>query len=144
MADPPVRVLDPLHGQGRALGVIAAGGAVGALARYGVGLLLPHGAGTFPLGTFLVNVVGCLLIGVLVVVVTEWTQAHPLVRPFLVTGILGGFTTFSTYAVDSERLLADGRVGTAVAYLVGTLAAAVVATWAGIRSARAVRPGGRR
>jgi fluoride exporter len=121
---------------------ISAGGALGALARYGVGLALPHGSGSFPLGTFLINVVGCLLIGALIVVITEWTQAHPLVRPFLVTGILGGFTTFSTYAVDSEQLLATGRVGTAAAYVVGTLAAAVAATWTGIRLARAVRPGG--
>ena len=134
-------MLEPLAGQGRALAVIAAGGALGAIARYGVGLALPHGDGAFPLGTFLINVVGCLLIGALIVVITEWTQAHPLVRPFLVTGILGGFTTFSTYAVDAEQLVAAGRVGTAAAYIVGTLAAAVVATWAGIRLARAVRPG---
>lgn len=135
---PPPRLLEPLSGQGRVFAVIAAGGAIGALARYGVGLALPHGTGAFPLGTFLINVVGCLLIGALIVVITEWRQAHPLVRPFVVTGFLGGFTTFSTYAVDSEQLLATGRVGTAAAYIAGMLAAAVLATWAGIRLARAV------
>ena len=140
----PPRAPAPLAGQGRALAAVAAGGALGALARYGVGLALPHGGGAFPLGTFLINVAGCLLIGALIVVITEWTRAHPLVRPFLVTGILGGFTTFSTYAVDSQQLLAEGRVGTAAAYVAGTLAAAVAATWAGIRLARAVRSGDRR
>jgi CrcB protein len=141
---PPVRVLEPLSGQGRALGVVALGGAVGALARYGVGLLLPHSPGTFPLATFGINVVGGFLIGALIVVITEWMQAHPLVRPFLVTGILGGFTTFSTYAVDSEQLLAAGHVGTALLYIAGTLLAAVAATWLGIVIARAVRPAGAR
>jgi fluoride exporter len=140
----PARVLEPLAGHGREFAAVAVGGALGALARYGVGLALPHGGRTFPLATFVINVVGCFLIGALIVAVTERTQAHPLVRPFLVTGILGGFTTFSTYAVDAEQLLAAGRVGTAAAYLVGTLAAAVAATWAGIGLARAVRPGGTR
>ncbi len=135
---PPPRLLEPLDGQGRTFAVIAVGGAIGALARYAVGLALPHGTGAFPLGTFLINVVGCLLIGALIVVVTEWRQAHPLVRPFVVTGFLGGFTTFSTYAVDAEQLLGAGRVGTAAAYIVGTLAAAVLATWLGVRLARAV------
>jgi fluoride exporter len=135
---PPSRPLQPLAGQGPALAVIAVGGALGALARYGVGLALPHDTGAFPLGTFLINVVGCLCIGAIIVVITEWMQAHPLVRPFVVTGFLGGFTTFSTYTVDAEQLLGAGRTGTAVAYIVGTLAAAVAATWLGIRSARAV------
>lgn len=126
------------------MAAIAAGGALGALARYGVGLALPHSGGTFPLGTFLINVAGCLLIGALIVVVTEWTQAHVLVRPFLVTGILGGFTTFSTWAVDSEQLLATGHAGPAAANIAGTLAAALAATWAGMRLARAARPGGGR
>lgn len=135
----PARVLDPLAGQGAALAVIAVGGALGALARYGVGLTLPHVPGSFPLATFLVNVVGCLLIGVLIVVITEWTRAHPLVRPFLGTGFLGGFTTFSTYAVEAQELLRAGRVAIAGAYLAGTLATAVAATWVGVRSARALQ-----
>lgn len=118
---------------------MAVGGALGALARYGVGLALPRPAGGFPWGTFLVNALGCLLIGVLIVVITEWTSPHPLVRPFAVTGVLGGFTTFSTYAVDAHQLLLDGRLATAGAYLVGTLVTAVVATWLGMRLARAVR-----
>ena len=141
---PPSRLRHALTGQAPVLAVIAVGGALGALARYGAGLALPHVPGTFPLATFLVNVVGCLLIGALIVLVTEVTTAHPLVRPFLGTGILGGFTTFSTYATDAEVLLRTGLVATAAAYLAGTLVAAVAATWLGIGLTRAVTaPGGR-
>jgi CrcB protein len=128
----------PLAGQGPAFGAVAAGGALGALARYGLALAIPPVPGHFPLATFLTNVIGGLLIGVLIVVLTELTTAHPLARPFLVTGILGGFTTFSTYAVDVEHLLAAHAVGVALGYLLGTLAAALAATWVGILATRAV------
>lgn len=134
---PPTHVPHPLYGQGRAFAAVAVGGAAGALARYGVGLLLPHARGTFPWGTFGINVLGGLLIGALIVEITEKRQAHPLVRPLLVTGVLGGFTTFSTYAVDTEQLFAAHSVGTALVYAAGTLAAAVAATWVGVRLARA-------
>ncbi|MHA6780070.1 fluoride efflux transporter CrcB [Pseudonocardia saturnea] len=120
------------------MAAVAAGGALGALARYGVGLALPAAPGAFPAATFGINVLGCLLIGVLLVVVTEVRAAHPLVRPFLATGVLGGFTTFSTYAVDAQLLLVTGHVGTAFGYLTGTLVAAVLATWAGAAVMRRV------
>lgn len=121
----------PLTGQGPALGAVAAGGALGALARHGAGVALPS-----PWATFAINVVGCLLIGVLLVLVVEWRPAPPLVRPFLGTGVLGGFTTFSTYAVDVHLLL--DRPVVAAAYLVGTLLSALAATWLGVRVTRAV------
>jgi CrcB protein len=130
-------MLEPLHGQGRAFAVVAVGGMLGALARWAVGLALPAAPGAFPVGTFAINVVGCLLIGALVVVLTELTAAHPLIRPFLGTGFLGGFTTFSTYSVDVQHLLAGGFVGTAAGYLVATLVGAVAAAWAGLALARA-------
>ncbi|HVL83061.1 MAG TPA: fluoride efflux transporter CrcB [Pseudonocardia sp.] len=124
-------------GTGAAVVAVAAGGVLGALARHGAGVLLAHPPGGFPLATLLVNVLGCLLIGVLVVLVTEVVAAHPLVRPFLGTGVLGGFTTFSTYAVDVHALAAAGRPAAALTYLAGTLGAAVAATWAGTALARA-------
>ncbi|GAY12854.1 fluoride efflux transporter CrcB [Pseudonocardia sp. N23] len=133
---PSDRILAPLRGQGRAFVAVAVGGAIGALARWAVGLGLPTPTGTFPWATFWINVLGCFLIGVVVVTVTELTDAHPLVRPFLATGILGGFTTFSTYAVDAQHLVATGRIGTAFAYLAATLVAAVVAAWLGLAAAR--------
>ncbi|GAA4695202.1 fluoride efflux transporter CrcB [Pseudonocardia yuanmonensis] len=133
-AAPPT--VAPLRGQGRATGAVAVGGALGALARWGVGLALPFTSGAFPWGTFLINVVGCVAIGVLLVVLTELRTAHALVRPFLATGVLGGFTTFSTFSVDAQHLLLGGHVGLATAYLVGTLVAAVAATWAGAAGTR--------
>ncbi|PZT72984.1 fluoride efflux transporter CrcB [Streptomyces sp. AC1-42W] len=112
--------------------VVALGGAVGASARYGASLLWPTGAGGFPWATLVVNVIGCAVIGVFMVVITEAWAAHRLVRPFFGTGVLGGFTTFSTYAVDIERLVAKGRAGTGLAYLGVTLLAALAAVWSAV------------
>jgi len=120
------------------LGAISVGGGLGALARYGAGLLLPTPPDRFPWGTFAVNVVGCFLIGVLMVLVTDVWSAHRLARPFLGVGILGGFTTFSTYAVEVHRLLHPGTVGVAFAYLAGTVVGALAAVTAGVRLTRAV------
>jgi fluoride exporter len=120
------------------LGVIALGGGLGAIARYGLGLLLPTRPGQFPWGTFTINVTGCLLIGVLMVLITDVWSAHRLVRPFLGVGFLGGFTTFSTYAVEIHGLLQPGTVVLAFAYLAGTLIGALLAVIAGVWLTRAV------
>ncbi|WP_084010862.1 fluoride efflux transporter CrcB [Pseudofrankia sp. DC12] len=111
------------------LAVIAAGGAIGACVRYGASLAWPTTAGGFPWATLVVNTVGCAAIGLLMVVIAEVRVVHPLVRPFLGTGVLGGFTTFSTYAVDAERLLDGGRPGLAVGYLALTVVLALGAVW---------------
>lgn len=111
---------------------IAIGGAAGACARYGIGLLLPPSPTGFPWATFLINVSGCFLIGVLMVLISRvWTRQR-LIRPFFGVGVLGGFTTFSTYVVDIQRLVTAGVPGVALLYLAGTLFAAVIATFAGI------------
>ncbi|MFC4121018.1 fluoride efflux transporter CrcB [Nonomuraea zeae] len=114
------------------LAVIAAGGALGALARYAVQSALPAGPVGFPWATFWINVSGCLLIAVLMVLITEVRRAHRLVRPFLGVGVLGGYTTFSTYAVDIQRLVTAGRAVPGLLYLAGTLAAALAAVAAGM------------
>ncbi|MFD2080680.1 CrcB protein [Actinopolymorpha cephalotaxi] len=116
--------------------VIAAGGALGALARYGLTVAVPDGSGAFPWGTLLVNVIGCALIGVLMTLLLEVWVAHRLWRPFLGIGILGGFTTFSTYAVQTRALLAAGQTATGLLYLFGTVAAALVAVWFGAHLTR--------
>jgi CrcB protein len=121
---------------GAVLAAISAGGAVGSLARYGLGLAFPPGRTGFPWATFGINVVGSLLIGVLMVLVVEIWDAHPLIRPFLGVGILGGFTTFSTYVVDLQRLVDAGAAGTALAYLAGTLVAALAAVYVGLTVTR--------
>jgi fluoride exporter len=120
------------------LAVIAAGGVVGALARYGLTELLPHAPGTWPLATWLTNVSGCLLIGVLMVLVTEvWPDLRYL-RPFVGVGVLGGYTTFSTAMVDVRGLVSAGRPGVGLLYLGGTLLAAVLATAVGWFTTRAL------
>ncbi|MBP0457151.1 fluoride efflux transporter CrcB [Streptomyces montanisoli] len=120
------------------LGVIAVGGALGAVARYGASRLWPAGTDGFPWATLTVNAVGCLVIGVFLVVVSEVFSAHRLLRPFFATGVLGGFTTFSTYCVDIVRLVDSGRAGPALAYLAATLVAAMAAVSAGAWSTRRV------
>ncbi|MFE9689339.1 CrcB family protein [Micromonospora sp. NPDC005806] len=112
------------------LGAIAAGGVLGALARAGLQSVFPHPPTGFPWATFGINVAGCLLIGVLMAVITA-RPAGPLVRPFLGVGVLGGFTTFSTYAVDVQRAVAAGAPGTALAYLAATVLGALLAVWTG-------------
>ncbi|QIP85745.1 CrcB family protein [Streptomyces sp. Tu 2975] len=120
------------------LAAISAGGAVGACARHGATLLWPAHEGTFPWAVFWVNVTGCALIGVLMVLVGEGGRTAPaLVRPFLGVGVLGGFTTFSTYALDFSGLWERGEAGIAFAYAGGTLAAAMGAVWMGASATRA-------
>ncbi|BFO17502.1 hypothetical protein SHKM778_38900 [Streptomyces sp. KM77-8] len=85
-----------------------------------------------------VNVVGCAVIGVFMVVVTEVRTAHPLVRPFFGTGVLGGFTTFSAYAVGIHDLLDTGEAGTGLVYLALTPLAALVAAEAAASATRRV------
>ena len=120
------------------LGVIALGGILGALARYQIGRWWPTPPDGFPAATLTINLLGCFVIGVLMVVITEIVAPHPLVRPFFGTGVLGGFTTFSTYAIDIQTLIAHGRGGTALAYLAATAVGAVGAAGAGMFAARAV------
>jgi CrcB protein len=112
---------------------VAAGGALGALVRWAVAEVLPRHDTDFPWATFVTNVAGCFLIGVLMVLVVErWPDRH-LVRPFFGTGILAGFTTFSTYAGESRALLSSGHPVNAAAYLVGTLVVGLLAVVAGLR-----------
>ncbi|MFI1394699.1 fluoride efflux transporter CrcB [Streptomyces sp. NPDC020681] len=121
------------------LAAISAGGVAGSLSRYAASRAWPTADGTFPWATFSVNVLGCALIGVLMALVSEGGRsAHPLVRPFLGVGVLGGFTTFSTYALDFTDLLEREEAGLALAYAGGTVVGAVGAVWLGASVTRAV------
>ncbi|MFC9752421.1 fluoride efflux transporter CrcB [Streptomyces sp. NPDC056921] len=124
--------------QGSVVAVVALGGAIGASARYGAALLWPTAPGGFPWTTLVVNAVGCAVIGVFMVVISEAWTAHRLVRPFFGTGVLGGFTTFSTYAVDIQRLLDGGRLRAGLGYLGLTLFAALAAVWSAVWATRRV------
>ncbi|MDH6228542.1 CrcB protein [Streptomyces sp. MJP52] len=116
---------------------VALGGALGASARYAAVLRWPAAADAFPWAVFWVNVTGCAVIGAFTVLVTEGTRApHPLLRPFFGTGVLGGFTTFSAYALDVRRLHEAGEPLLALLHLAGTLTAAMAAVLLGATAAR--------
>ena len=120
------------------LPTIAVGGMVGASARHALELWWPAAPDELPVATLVTNVSGCLLIGVLMVFVVEAGGAHPLARPFLGVGVLGGYTTFSTYAVQTSTLLRHDEPALAASYLVGTLVAALVAVTVGVVGTRSM------
>src|SRR5438094_6425539 len=90
------------------LAVIALGGMLGASARYGIARWLPTAHDRFPWATFWTNMSGSFLLGLLLVLLLERFPPTRLVRPFLATGIIGAFTTMSTYEVETALLLKDG------------------------------------
>jgi fluoride exporter len=118
------------------LGVIAAGGVIGVLARQGLWAAFPHRTGSFDWTTLGINAGGCALIGALMTAVAEVRHAHRLTRPFLAVGVLGGFTTFSTYIVEAQQSITVGAPATGLAYLAVTPAAAVLAVYAGVSVTR--------
>jgi CrcB protein len=125
-----------------ALAAVAAGGVLGAEARYGLTLALPEHAGRFPWSTLLINLTGSLLIGVLMAWLGRQPVPHPLLRLFLGVGILGGYTTFSTFAVDVQRLLLAHRPLAALGYLAATVLGCAAAVWlaTAVSSAAGGRP----
>ena len=112
---------------------VAAGGAIGAVLRFGVTGWMARAEGLgFPLGVLVVNILGSFLIGALAVLSFQRGFAH--LNPFLITGILGGFTTFSTFSLEALTLYERGAIGAALVYvglsLVLSLAAVVLGSWA--------------
>ena len=111
---------------------IALGGAIGSVARYLLSTFVLRVSGTlFPLGTFVVNVLGCLVFCVIAVAAAQRVHLSPTVRLFLLTGILGGFTTFSSYAFESVVLVRDGQFAWAAINVVGQVVAGLVGLWVG-------------
>lgn len=114
------------------LAVIALGGILGSLGRYGMNLLIGDGdPAHLPWATLAVNLLGCLAIGI--VASSPAVSSGPSwLRPFLITGILGGFTTFSAFALETGVLLDAGHIGVAAAYVAGTLALGLLAVRLGV------------
>jgi CrcB protein len=109
------------------------GGGLGAALRYALSLWIEARTGPgFPWGTFAVNVSGCLAIGVVVTLAEERAWIPPSARLLLVPGLLGGFTTFSSFGMETWQLVEDGLVLTAVANAVGSLVAGLAAVVAGV------------
>jgi CrcB protein len=123
----------------RVLAAIAAGGALGAPVRYGVAQLVQVARGGFPWATFWTNVTGSLALGFVLVLVLERFPPTRYVRPFVATGFLGAYTTYSTFAVETDVLIRDGHAAIAIVYAVVSLVAGFSAVWAGIRIARTLR-----
>jgi len=118
--------------------LVAAGGALGSMLRYYVGRLMgPQADTSVPWHTFAVNITGAFVIGLLIVLAAKggWPGWW---RPLIAVGILGGYTTFSTFSLEVVELALRGNTGTAVAYAVGSLAAGVAGCAAGIVVGRAV------
>jgi len=112
--------------------VIAAGGALGSVARYLFSTALLRISGTlFPIGTFGVNLVGCIVFGMIAGAAEQRVQIDPELRMFLLVGVLGGFTTFSTYAFESFSLLRDGQFLAASVNIIGQVVTGLVGLWAG-------------
>jgi CrcB protein len=115
--------------------LVGLGGAAGSMARYAVALAAARWA-DFPFGTLLVNVLGCGLIGLLGYLSLEHGAIGPAQRVLLITGFLGGLTTFSTFGLDTFQLAADGRWGAAGGYVALSLVLSLAAVWAGWNAAR--------
>jgi CrcB protein len=120
------------------LAVIAVGGMFGATARFKLAEALPTDFGRFPWATFWTNLSGSFLLGFLLVLLLERFPPTRYVRPFLATGILGAYTTMSTYLVETALLIKDGHAATGVLYGLGSLAAGVFLAYVGIGAARLI------
>ena len=116
----------------RVLWAIAAGGALGAAARYGVAQLVHVRPAGFPWATFWTNLSGSFVLGLALALILERFPPSRYVRPFFATGFLGAYTTYSTFAVETVLLAKDGHAGVAFAYALISVAAGLTTVWAGI------------
>ena len=111
---------------------IGFGGFLGTLARFGLsGLVHKHFDGSFPLGTLVINVLGCLVIGMLMYFIDDRSLFGPTARLFLTIGLLGGFTTFSSFGYETVELLRDGNYRSAVINVGGNVVLGLGAVWGG-------------
>jgi CrcB protein len=122
------------------LAAVAGGGFFGALGRYELGLAWPTPAGHFPWTTLTINLSGGFLLGLVLTLLLERVGATRYVRPFFCVGVLGAWTTMSTFAAEGDLLVKDGHVATAVLYVVATLVVGIAAAWIGVAFARAFDP----
>lgn len=123
---------------------VAGGGAAGSLARYVIGAAVQGRAGSgFPVGTLVVNITGSLLLGFLMRLLLDSSLASPTVRLMLTTGFCGGYTTFSTFAYETARLIEDGEYERAGLYVALSLALSMAAMFVGLWAARGLLDAGR-
>ena len=141
-ASSPIAAPRPAHLRAGAIALVLLGGALGTAAREAVSLLVAEPAG-FPLGILAVNLLGAFLLGLLLeALVRRGAHEAPLrhLRLLLGTGFMGGFTTYSTLALDGAQMLGSGAPALGLVYLLGSVIAGGIAAWAGIAVAAALRP----
>jgi len=118
---------------------IAVAGALGALARYGLeGLVSRRLAGAFPWGTFVVNITGAFVAGLLFTILTQRFVVAPWLRSTLLIGFLGAYTTFSTLSLETFRLIEDGAYALGALNSVGSLTAGLLAVYGGVLVGRSI------
>jgi CrcB protein len=131
----PLNVTSSRRTDPSVLAAIALGGALGAPARHGLAQLTAVAPNGFPWATFWTNVSGSFALGLFLAVLIAQFPPSRYLRPFVATGFLGSYTTYSTFAVESVLLTRDGRAGTAAAYVAASLVAGFVAAWVGMLAA---------
>lgn len=117
---------------------VAVGGALGAPTRYGISLAVHITPGTFPWGTFWINVSGSFALGLVMAFLLERFPPTRYVRPFVATGFLGSYTTYSTFAVETDLLVRNGHAVAAAAYAGASLVGGFTAVWIGLSLGRTV------
>jgi fluoride exporter len=116
---------------------VAIGGALGAMARYGVSLVVARfWTADFPLATFLINISGCFILGFFATFAAERSAIDPLWRLLIATGFVGAYTTFSTFEYETQRLVATNATLTALANVAGSVLAGFLAVRLGVMLAR--------
>ena len=119
--------------------LVALGGGVGSVLRYAAGLFITKPAyDLFPWATLSVNLIGCLLIGIVAALLPQQIGKTDLLRVLLISGVLGGFTTFSAFSLDSISLLEKGHLTMAIVYIAASVAGGILATLLGLFATRHV------
>jgi CrcB protein len=122
----------------RVLAAVALGGALGAPARYSISQVVHITPGTFPWGTFWTNVSGSFALGFILAFLLERFPPSRFLHPFVATGFLGAYTTYSTFAVETDLLVKNGHADIALAYVTGSFGVGFAAVWIGIVLARTI------
>ncbi len=131
------------------------GGGIGSVLRYAVGLLVatstpestnpphsPHWLTMYPLATLAVNIIGCGIIGIAWGLIDPADTTHDTMRLTLIVGVLGGFTTFSAFGWETLQLLQEQRIATAIAYVLLSVLAGILAAWGGYAITQVITHGG--